>query len=96
MNAGHDFHLRIAEIAGHGWASRLHAQVDGQMARYRAFTNQSPGAPHRPPWPSTARSSRPCVARDAERARALAEAHVLAARDTALDAIADRLDAVRA
>ena len=23
------------------WASRLHGQVDGQMARYRAFTNQS-------------------------------------------------------
>jgi DNA-binding GntR family transcriptional regulator len=41
MNAGHDFHLQIAEIAAHGWAARLHQQIDGQMARYRAFTNQS-------------------------------------------------------
>src|SRR5687767_13772875 len=41
MKAGHDFHLRIAGVAGHGWASRLHSQVDGQMARYRVFTNQS-------------------------------------------------------
>ena len=27
MNAGHDFHLAIADLAGHGWASRLHGQV---------------------------------------------------------------------
>ena len=52
MNAGHDFHLAIAEVAGHSWASRLHGQVDGQMARYRAFTNQSRSGA-RPPSPST-------------------------------------------
>ena len=84
MNAGHDFHLTIAEIAGHEWASRLHAQVDGQMARYRAFTNQSQARrtaalaehradPRRPSSPAT----------PAQAAR-LAEAHVLAARDAAL------------
>jgi len=91
MNAGHDFHLTIADLAGHQWASRLHAQVDGQMARYRAFTNQSQErrtaalAEHREILGAL-------VARDAERARALAEAHVLAARDTALSAIGDRLE----
>ena len=91
MNAGHDFHLTIGDIAGHGWASRLHAQVDGQMARYRAFTNQSQErrtaalAEHR-------QILEALVARDPERARTLAEAHGLAARDTARNAIADRLD----
>ena len=91
MNAGHDFHLAIGDIAGHGWASRLHAQVDGQMARYRAFTNQAQErrtaalAEHR-------QILEALVARDPEQARALAEAHVLAARDTALNAIADRLE----
>ena len=94
MNAGHDFHLTIADIAGHQWAARLHAQVDGQMARYRAFTNQSQErrtaalAEHREIFEAL-------VARDAQRARALAESHVLAARDTALSAISDRLDPPR-
>src|SRR5262245_782040 len=41
MHAGHEFHLGIAEIAGHAWASRLHRQIDGHMMRYRAFTNRS-------------------------------------------------------
>lgn len=90
MNAGHDFHLAIAQVAGHSWASRLHAQVDGQMARYRAFTNQSQArrsaalAEHQGILEAL-------VARDADRARALAEQHVLAARDTALAAISERL-----
>jgi DNA-binding GntR family transcriptional regulator len=92
MNAGHDFHLAIADIAGHGWASRLHGQVDGQMARYRLFTNQSQERrdaaldEHRGILDAL-------VARDPHAARTLAEAHVLAARDTALTAIADRLEA---
>jgi DNA-binding GntR family transcriptional regulator len=90
MNAGHDFHLEIAEIAAHNWATRLHQQVDGQMARYRAFTNQS----------QLRRSSAleehrgildALIKRDASEARRLAEAHVLAARDTALAAISERL-----
>ena len=92
MNAGHDFHLAIAEVADHGWASRLHGQVDGQMARYRAFTNQSQDRrsaaldEHRGILAAL-------LARDAEQARALAGAHVLAARDVALSAIGERLDA---
>jgi DNA-binding GntR family transcriptional regulator len=90
MNAGHDFHLEIAEIAAHNWATRLHQQVDGQMARYRAFTNQS----------QLRRTSAleehrgildALIKRDAPEARRLAEAHVLAARDTALAAIGERL-----
>jgi DNA-binding GntR family transcriptional regulator len=90
MNAGHDFHLAIAQVAGHAWASRLHGQVDGQMARYRAFTNQSQArrsaalAEHQGILEAL-------VARDADRARALAEQHVLVARDTALAAIGERL-----
>ncbi len=90
MNAGHDFHLEIAEIAAHGWAARLHQQVDGQMARYRAFTNQTQLRrtaaleEHRGILDAL-------VTRDAARARRLAEAHVLAARDTALTAIGERL-----
>ncbi|SDP50529.1 DNA-binding transcriptional regulator, GntR family [Pedococcus dokdonensis] len=91
MNAGHEFHLAIGELAGHEWASRLHAQVDGQMARYRAFTNQTQErrtlalAEHR-------QILKAIEARDPDRARTLAERHVLAARDTALAAIGDRLD----
>jgi DNA-binding GntR family transcriptional regulator len=94
MRAGHDLHLRIADIAGHGWASRLHAQVDGHMSRYRPFTNESQErrtaalAEHRAIVEAV-------VARDAEEARRLAESHVLAARDVALDAIATRLTAPR-
>jgi DNA-binding GntR family transcriptional regulator len=90
MNAGHDFHLEIAEIASHGWAARLHQQVDGQMARYRAFTNQSQLRrtaaleEHRGILDAL-------ITRDADRARQLAEAHVLTARDTALAAIGERL-----
>jgi DNA-binding GntR family transcriptional regulator len=92
MNAGHDLHLAIAEVAGHGWASRLHAQVDGQMARYRAYTNQSQER-RRAALREHTQILDALVAHDAERARDLAERHVLAARDTALAAIADRLDA---
>ncbi|GAB2663120.1 GntR family transcriptional regulator [Kribbella swartbergensis] len=90
MNAGHDFHLEIAAIAAHGWAARLHQQVDGQMARYRAFTNQSQLRrtaaleEHRGILDAL-------VNRDTDRARRLAEAHVLTARDTALTAIGERL-----
>ena len=90
MNAGHDFHLKITEIAQHGWAARLHEQVDGQMARYRAFTNSS----------QTRRTTallehqqilESLIARDAPGARSLAEHHVLEARNAALTAIGERL-----
>lgn len=91
MRAGHDFHLHIAVVAQHGWASRLHRQVDGQMARYRAFTNQS--QERRSAALEEHRSILDAlVARDADRAKQLAEAHVLNARDTALNAIGERLE----
>jgi DNA-binding GntR family transcriptional regulator len=92
MRAGHDFHLRIAQVAGHAWARRLHAQVDGHMQRYRRFTNES----------QQRRSAaleehhsilEALVAQDPDEARRRAESHVLAARDVALDAIASRLAA---
>ena len=92
MRAGHDFHLKIAEVAGHGWASRLHEQVDGHMSRYRPFTNESRQRrsdaldEHRAILVAL-------VDRDVCAARDRAETHVLAARDVALDAIAGRLDA---
>ncbi len=92
MRAGHEFHLAVAAVARHGWAGRLHEQVDGHMSRYRAFTNQSQErrsaalAEHRAILDAV-------VARDPEAARARAEQHVLAARDVALEAIGGRLDA---
>ena len=93
MRAGHDFHLRIGEVAGHEWASRLHRQVDGHMARYRAFTNRSQERR------SAALAEHEVIlgallARDAERARTLAEEHVLHARDAALASLDDRLEAL--
>jgi DNA-binding GntR family transcriptional regulator len=92
MDAGHDFHLAVADVADHVWASRLHAQVDGQMARYRAFTNHTQArrtaalAEHRAILEAL-------VARDPERAEQLARAHVLAARDVALATIDEALRA---
>jgi DNA-binding GntR family transcriptional regulator len=92
MNAGHEFHLAIAAVADHEWASRLHGQVDGQMARYRAFTNQTRArrtaalAEHRAILEAL-------VSRDAEQAERLARAHVLAARDVALATIDQALEA---
>lgn len=93
MHAGHDFHLRVAEVAGHAWASRLHGQVDSHMSRYRAITNRTQDRR------SAALAEHEAIldallARDAERARRLAEAHVLAARDAALAGV--RLEAVSA
>jgi DNA-binding GntR family transcriptional regulator len=92
MNAGHEFHQRIAAIAGHSWASRMHAQIDGQMSRYRVFTNQTQGrrsaalAEHRGILQALADH-------DPDLAKSLAEAHVLSARDVALDAVEERLEA---
>lgn len=92
MNAGHDFHARIAEVADHAWARRMHAQIDGQMSRYRVFTNQTQERR------SAALAEHDGILQaladhDAGRAKALAEAHVLAARDVALDAVEERLEA---
>lgn len=93
MHAGHDFHLRIADIAGHSWASRLHQQIDGHLARYRAFTNR--GQERR----TAALAEHEAIleallARDAIRARERAEAHVLAARDAALAGLGAQLEAL--
>lgn len=91
MRAGHDFHLRIAEVAGHGWARRLHAQVDGHLSRYRVYTNESQERrlaaleEHRGILEAL-------VARDPDEARRRAETHVLTARDVALAAIGTRLN----
>ena len=90
MRAGHDFHLKIGEVAGHGWARRLHDQVDGHMSRYRPFTNESQQRR------SAALDEHRAILEalvdgDAEVARQRAESHVLAARDVALEAIAARL-----
>ena len=91
MQAGHDFHLKIAEVAGHEWARRLHEQVDGHMSRYRPFTNES--QQRRSAALEEHRSIlEALVAHDPDEARRRAEAHVLAARDVALDAIASRLE----
>ncbi|MDX6264125.1 MAG: hypothetical protein QOH84_5813 [Kribbellaceae bacterium] len=90
MHAGHAFHLKIADIAAHGWAARLHEQVDGQMARYRAFTNQSQSRRSQALREHVAILDA-LITKDAPTARRLAETHVLGARDTALAAIADRL-----
>jgi DNA-binding GntR family transcriptional regulator len=92
MRAGHDFHLGIAAVADHGWARRLHEQVDGHMSRYRPFTNESQDRrtaaleEHRGILAAL-------VARDPEEARRLAEDHVLTARAVALEAIGGRLAA---
>jgi DNA-binding GntR family transcriptional regulator len=90
MNAGHDFHLKITDIAANSWAARLHEQVDGQMARYRAFTNQSQSRRTQALEEHEA-ILEALITQDASHARALAESHVLGARDTALAAISDRL-----
>lgn len=88
--AGHQLHLAIARIAGNGWASRLHAQVDTQMARYRVFTNETPTrrakalTEHRGIVEALERG-------DAALARARAEQHVHHARDTALGSIGSAL-----
>lgn len=92
MRAGHDLHLRIADIAGHGWASRLHAQVDGHMSRYRPFTNESQ-ARRTAALQEHGEIVAALTERDPDEARRRAESHVLAARDVALDAIGTRLDA---
>ena len=41
MHAGQEVHALIARIADNAWAQRVHDQTGVQMARYRAFTNES-------------------------------------------------------
>lgn len=79
MESGHAIHVEIERIADQGWASRLLAQIEGQLARYRRFSNQSPErrasalAEHRGIVEAIA-------AADSATAGVRAEQHVLAAR----------------
>jgi DNA-binding GntR family transcriptional regulator len=90
MNAGHAFHARIARAAGHGWAERLHGQIDGHMERYRRYSNSSDDRRHAAL--DEHRSILEALAsRDPVAARATAEAHVLAARDATLASVSESL-----
>lgn len=90
MGAGHDLHLAVAAIADHVWASRLLGQIDGQMARYRRFTNQSQSR-REAALAEHAAIVDALAGRDASLARSRAEDHVAAAREVALHAIEGRL-----
>ena len=84
MESGHAIHVEIGRIADHAWASRVLAQIEGQLARYRRFSNASPErrstalAEHRGIVESIA-------AADPVAAGARAEEHVLAAREATVD-----------
>ena len=86
MTLGHSLHERIGIVADNTWASRLHAQVDGHMSRYRKLTNFSQD--RRDQALEEHRSIVVAItARDADKAGQLARDHVLAARDEALRVI---------
>ena len=89
MNAGHDIHQRIADIADNRRVTRMHHQVDGHMTRYRKLTNFS----------QTRRDKAleehrdivdALVRRDPEAASKAAGDHVLAAREEAVRALTER------
>jgi DNA-binding GntR family transcriptional regulator len=85
MAIGHSLHARIGVIADNTWATRLHAQVDGHLSRYRKLTNDSQRrrdralAEHRAIVDAI-------TAHDEVRAAEAARQHVLSARDEALRA----------
>lgn len=91
MDAGHDLHLAITAIAEHGWGARLLETIDGQMARYRRFTNETQ-ARRQAALAEHQGLVAAITAGDAALARERAEAHVANARTVALAAIADRFD----
>ncbi|MDT0213640.1 FCD domain-containing protein [Rothia sp. ARF10] len=80
MESGHAIHVELERIADHAWASRVLAQIEGQLARYRRFSNASPErreaalAEHRGIIEAVA-------AGDPAAAGTRAEEHVLAARE---------------
>lgn len=90
MGAGADFHVAIAEIAENAWASRMLEQIEGHLSRYRRLTNETQQrrsealAEHREILAALA-ERKPKVA--GERAKA----HVRAAREVAVAAIASQL-----
>ena len=86
MTLGHSLHERIGIVADNTWASRLHAQVDGHMSRYRKLTNFTQDRRDQ-----ALEEHRGIVAaitaRDADKAGQVARDHVLAARDEAVRVI---------
>lgn len=80
MESGHALHVEIERIADHAWASRVLGQIEGQLARYRRFSNAAPErrsaalVEHRGIVDAIA-------AADPAAAGARAEEHVLAARE---------------
>lgn len=92
MRLGTALHEAVAQIAGNAWASRLHAQVSDQIARYRPFTNRS--SARRLAALEGHRAIVACIAAgDTERAMRAAEDHVLEAKEEAIRSL--RMDADR-
>ena len=83
MESGHELHVEIERIADHGWASRVLGQIEGQLARYRRFSNATDSR-----RAAALEEHRQIVDAIARRAAATAgrraEGHVLAARDAAV------------
>ena len=80
MESGHAIHVELERIADHAWASRVLAQIEGQLARYRRFSNASPE--RRAAALSEHRGIIEAVAAgDPVAAASRAEEHVLAARE---------------
>jgi DNA-binding GntR family transcriptional regulator len=86
MGAGHDLHVLIGEVADHAWATRLLDQIDGQLARYRRFTNQTQERREAALVEHTGLVEA-VTAGDPSTARERAEAHVAHAREAALAAL---------
>ena len=86
MTLGHSLHELIGNIAGNTWASRLHEQVDGHLARYRKLTNSTQDRRNKALEEHRAIVAA-ITARDPDKAARVAHDHVLAARDQALSVI---------
>ncbi len=86
MGAGHDLHVLIGEVADHGWATRLLGQIDGQLARYRRFTNQTQQR-REAALAEHVGLVEAITGGDPSRARERAEEHVAHAREAALAAL---------
>jgi DNA-binding GntR family transcriptional regulator len=83
MESGHEIHVEIERIADHAWASRVLSQIEGQLARYRRFSNAT--AERRAAALEEHRGIIDAIARRAATtAGRRAESHVLAARDAAI------------
>ncbi len=91
MESGHEIHVELERIADHAWGSRMLGQIEGQLARYRRFSNAS--ADRRAAALSEHRGIIDAVvAGDSALAAARAEEHVLAAREETLAQLGTALD----